>query len=60
MDNPTAHFDGLDMDLAHAAERINRLETRLRDIGYYAHMRSTGPALPDELWTVRVMAYELL
>ena len=60
MDNPTAHMDGLDMDLANAAERIAALEARLRDIGDYAHDHSTGPAVPDALWTVREMAYELV
>ena len=33
---------------------------RLHDIGDYAHEHSTGPAVPDALWTVREMAYELV
>jgi hypothetical protein len=33
---------------------------RLREIGDYAHEHSTGPAVPDALWTVREMAYELV
>ena len=32
----------------------------LRDIGDFAHDRSTGPAVEDDLWEVRRMAYELL
>lgn len=31
MDNPTAQMDGLDMDLAHAAEEIAKLRTPLTD-----------------------------
>lgn len=47
----------------HAAEAANEIESlrqRLRDIGDYAHEHSTGPAVPDALWTVREMAYELV
>lgn len=32
----------------------------LKDIGDFAHDRSTGPAVEDDLWEVRRMAYELL
>ena len=35
------------------------LEARLKDIGDFAHDRSTGPGVPDDLWEVRRMAYEL-
>ena len=41
------------------AQRQDALAT-LRDIGDFAHDRSTGPAVEDALWEVRRMAYELL
>lgn len=40
------------------AERIAELEARLKEIGDYAHDHSTGPAVPDALWTIREMAYD--
>ena len=40
------------------AERIAEIEARLKEIGDYAHDRSTGPAVPDALWTIREMAYD--
>lgn len=46
-----------DLELAQA-ERIEELETLLKDIGNYAHDHSTGPAVPDALWTIRKMAYD--
>ncbi len=39
---------------------INELQGMLKDIGDFAHDRSTGPAVEDDLWEVRRMAYELL
>jgi len=41
------------------AQRQDALAT-LREIGDFAHDRSTGPAVEDALWEVRRMAYELL
>ncbi len=41
------------------AQRQDALAT-LRDIGDFAHDRSTGPAVEDALLEVRRMAYELL
>jgi hypothetical protein len=38
------------------AERV--LE-RVREIGDYAHDKSTGPAVPDALWEIRRTAYEI-
>lgn len=32
----------------------------LKDIGDFAHERSAGPAVPDDLWEVRRMAYSAL
>lgn len=32
----------------------------LKDIGDFAHERSTGPAVPDDLWEVRRLAYSAL
>lgn len=46
--------------LEYAKETIAELEARLREIGDYAHDHSTGPAVPDALWAVREMAYELV
>ena len=36
---------------------IDRMSDALREIGDFAHDRSTGPAVPDALWEVRSMAY---
>lgn len=36
---------------------VIELQDKLREIGDYAHDRSTGPAVPDALWEVRSMAY---
>jgi len=36
---------------------IDRMSDALREIGDFAHDRSTGPAAPDALWEVRSMAY---
>lgn len=41
-------------------ERIEQLEERLQEIGHFAHDQSTGPAVPDEMWSIRDMAYEML
>ena len=48
------------------AERLKRFAKaaekafeRLGEIGDYAHANSTGPEVPDALWEVRSMAYEL-
>ena len=46
--------------LGELTERVEELETRLRDIGDIAHAQSTGPAEPDWLWSIRELAYELL
>lgn len=42
--------------LAAGNERDDMSEV-LQDIGNFAHERSTGPAVPDDLWEVRRMAY---
>lgn len=39
--------------------RLAICEDLLIAIGNFAHDRSTGPALLDDLWEVRRMAYEL-
>ena len=36
------------------------MEEALRQIGDFAHDKSTGPAVPDALWEVRSMAYDAL
>ena len=42
------------------AKEIERLLEVLREIGDFAHDKSTGPEVPDALWEVRHMAYESL
>lgn len=39
-------------------EEIERLKEQLRQIGDFAHDKSTGPAVPDALWKIRSMAYD--
>jgi hypothetical protein len=49
------------IDRLEAAERErDEAETALRNIGDFAHDRSTGPAVPDALWGGRSMAYDAL
>lgn len=43
-----------------AAQPLTSAEEALREIGDFAHDRSTGPAVPDALWEVREMAYAAL
>jgi hypothetical protein len=43
--------------LLESAKRVEQLETLLTEIGNYAHDQSTGPAVPDEFWSIRDMAY---
>ena len=38
-------------------QRIDELEDILVEIGEFAHANSTGPAVPDEFWSIRDMAY---
>jgi hypothetical protein len=45
---------------ADAQERADFLLAVLKDIGDFAHDRSTGPAIEDALWEVRRMAYEAM
>ncbi len=45
---------------ADAQERADCLLAVLKDIGDFAHDRSTGPAVEDALWEVRRMAYEAM
>lgn len=42
------------------ASRVDELESCLRDIAEIAHDASTGPAIPDTLWEIRGIAYEVL
>jgi len=41
-------------------ERLGALRTALEDIHDYAHVHSTGPAVPDALWDIRAMARNAL
>jgi len=43
-----------------AESRISGLEDKLRLIGDFAHDRSQGPAIHDDLWWVREQAYDSL
>jgi len=47
-------------DAGEAQHEVDRLTDVLAQIGDYAHDKSTGPAVPDALWTVRAMAYDAL
>lgn len=42
-----------------AREEASRLRELLTEIAEYAHHHSTGPAVPDVLWEIRQMAYEI-
>ncbi len=41
-------------------QKREQAEAALKDIGDFAHDRSTGPAVEDALWEIRRMAYEAL
>lgn len=47
-----ARFDELE-------NRLNEVEELLIRIGNFAHDRSQGPTIYDDLWEIRSMAYEL-
>jgi len=42
-----------------ARAESKRLRRLLIEIAEYAHNHSTGPTVPDALWEVRQMAYEI-
>ena len=42
-----------------AKAEAKRLRDLLTEIAEHAHQHSTGPAVPDVLWEVRQMAYEI-
>jgi len=48
---------GLQERIAVMEKRTEEAQEVLRQIGDYAHGRSTGPTVPDALWEVREMAY---
>lgn len=52
--------NALEAELKATQARLVAALATLRDIGDFAHDRSTGPAVEDALWEVRRMAYELL
>jgi hypothetical protein len=54
----TAHSVAAERD--NLAARVTALESVLRQIGDFAHDKSTGPAVPDALWEVRGMAYAVI
>lgn len=65
MDNYIHCLEDGAAQIKHLTEEIERLrrkyeaaERLLKDIGDFAHERSTGPALQDDLWEVRRMAYQ--
>ena len=43
--------------MATQRDRIEELEQALSEIAAFAHDNSTGPAIPDVLWSIRDMAY---
>ena len=46
-----------DLDAWNLSSRLNEA---LKEIGDYAHDRSTGPVVPDALWEIRSMAYDAI
>lgn len=51
MDNPTAHMDGLDADLAAAGRRIEKLEEALQDmLSGWRYIRATHGDLYGVGW----------
>lgn len=52
--------DRIEAERDAANARAEAAEEVLRQIGDYAHDKSTGPAVPDALWEVREMAYSQL
>jgi hypothetical protein len=40
-------------------EKLDDANGLLKNIGDFAHERSAGPAVTDDLWEVRRMAYDL-
>jgi len=53
------YCEWLEKSLDEAEQRVADCEGLLKDIGDWSHDRSTGPAVIDDLWEVRRMAYEL-
>lgn len=53
------YSEWLEKELEEAEQRIDECECLLKDIGDFAHDRSSGPAIIDDLWEVRRLAYEL-
>jgi len=45
---------------AEARAEAAAMREAIKDIGDFAHDRSTGPAVPDALWEIRRMAYTVL
>jgi len=41
-------------------EQLQDLENAIREIAEFAHARSTGPAVPDDLWRIRGLAYDAM
>ena len=53
-----SHYAEENCELCKAQAEIDRLHDLLIDIGNRAHHASTGPALPDEFWEIRSIAYD--
>ena len=53
------YAEWLEKSLDEAEQRVCDCEGLLKDIGDFAHDRSEGPTVHDDLWDVRRMAYEL-
>ena len=47
-------------EIAKLKARVAELENKLRLIGDFAHDRSHGPVIYDDLWWVREQAYDSL
>ena len=49
-----------DQQIAELAAQNQQLLAIIKDIGDFAHDRSTGPSVEDALWEVRRLAYDAL
>ena len=56
---PRVRADRLVEERDAALQEAKRLRDLLTQVAEYAHDRSTGPTVPDSLWEVRQMAYEI-
>ena len=54
---PVERVRELEAENERLRDEASELLDRLQEIGNFAHQNSTGPAIPDEFWSIRDMAY---